>query len=401
MAVTGSLLPAASPGHSPVKPLPLGAPLVRLAILGIILAAVPLAFTNSFHFEVATHIVINAIVCVGLNLLAGYAGQISLGHAAFFGLGAYGTALIPKYTALIPGYLDILSPILSPIPAAFLAAAAVGAFAAAVARPILRLRGHYLAMATLGLGVIVSIVLKREIDVTGGPDGLSVSPLVISGVKVRAIETWYAVAAIGLMIAVFLAENLINSPYGRALRALHSSEIAAATSGIDVARAKARVFALSAVYASLAGSLFAFSVRFITPADADFLLSVDFLTMIVLGGLGSTYGAVAGAVILTPLPQVLPTVAQALAAAAQALAAVAPEFAAAVKWLSAVVVDGKNIAIGLVLILTMVFMPRGVVPSLAALVTRGLFVCHAFFQQISERIMPALGTLKTGRRKRG
>jgi branched-chain amino acid transport system permease protein len=302
---------------------------MRLAVLCAVLAVVPLAFTNSFHFDVATRIVINAIVCVGLNLLVGYAGQISLGHAAFFALGAYGAALLPKYLGV------------PPIPAVFLTAAGVGVFAAAVARPILRLRGHYLAMATLGLGVIVSIVLNREVAVTGGPDGLSVPALVIGGARVRAVETWYAVAAAALVIAVFLAENLINSPAGRALRALHSSEIAAATSGIDVARAKAQVFALSAVYASLAGSLFAFAVRFITPADASFLYSVDFLTMIVLGGLGSTYGAVAGAALITALPQAFATVA-----------------------------DYKNIATGLVLILTMVFLPKGIVPSLAAVLTR-------------------------------
>ncbi len=331
MAATESLDPAESPKASPARRLPPGAPLTRLALLCAVLAIVPLAFTNAFHFDVATRIVINGIVCVGLNLLVGYAGQISLGHAAFFGLGAYGTALLPRYVDAIP-----------PIPAAFLTAAAVGAFAAAVARPILRLKGHYLAMATLGLGVIVSIVLNREVAVTGGPDGLSVPALVIGGARVRAVETWYAVAAVSLVTAVFLAENLINSPAGRALRALHSSEIAAATSGIDVAGAKARVFALSAVYASLAGSLFSFAERFITPADASFLFSVDFLTMIVLGGLGSTYGAVAGAALITALPQAFATIA-----------------------------EYKNIAVGLVLILTMVFLPRGIVPSLAAIVMRG------------------------------
>ena len=316
---------------SPVtRPLPLGAPLGRLAVLCAVLALAPLIFTNSFYFDVATRIVINAIVCVGLNLLVGYAGQISLGHAAFFGLGAYGTALMPM-VAGVP-----------PVAAAFLSAAGVGLFAAAVARPILKLKGHYLAMATLGLGVIVSIVLNREIDLTGGPDGLSVPALVVAGTRVRAVETWYAVTAIGLVIAVFLAENLINSPTGRALRALHSSEIAAATSGIDVARAKAGVFALSAVYASLAGSLFALAERFITPADASFLYSVDFLTMIVLGGLGSTYGAVVGAAVITALPQAFASVA-----------------------------EYKNIAIGLVLILTMVFMPKGILPSLAAVMARG------------------------------
>lgn len=329
LAENSTIESPASPGSHDIPRLPAGAPLGRLAVLVAVLALAPLGFANAFHYDVATKIAINAILCVGLNLLVGYAGQISLGHAAFFGLGAYGTAILPGLTGL------------PPIPSAILTAAGVGVFAAVVARPILKLKGHYLAMATLGLGSIISIVLNREIGLTGGPDGFTVPALVLGGVKVRAIETWYWVAAAGLVIAVVFAENLICSPAGRALRALHSSEIAASTSGIDVARGKARVFALSATYASLAGTLFALAERFITPADASFLRSVEFLTMIVLGGLGSTYGALVGAGLLTALPQ--------------AFAAIA---------------EYKNIAIGLVLILTMVFLPRGIVPSLSGLFSR-------------------------------
>jgi len=332
MATTEPVVPnrAVTEPLTAFRPLPVGVPLARLAVLCLVLALAPLAFSNAFHYDVAVKIAVNAIVCVGLNLLVGYAGQISLGHAAFFALGAYGTALLPLRLGL------------PAIPAALLTAAVVGVFAALVARPILKLKGHYLAMATLGLGSIISIVLNREIGLTGGPDGLTVPALVIGGVKVRAIETWYVVVAVGVVVAVYLAENLIHSPSGRALRALHSSEIAASTSGIDVARGKARVFALSAVYASLAGSLFAWAERFVTPADASFLHSVEFLTMIVLGGLGSTYGALVGAGLLTALPQVFAGVA-----------------------------EYKNIAIGLVLILTMVFLPRGIVPTLTGLTARG------------------------------
>jgi branched-chain amino acid transport system permease protein len=307
----------------------LGAPLRRLAILSAILIVLPLSFPNPFFFDVAVKVGVSAIVCVGLNLLSGYAGQISLGHAGFFALGAYGTALLTIK-------LGIHGLIAAPV-----TAAAVGLLAHVIARPILKLKGHYLAMATLGLGIIISIVLNREIWLTGGPDGLSVPAMRLGEFKLRAIEFWYWIVAAFLVVAVWLAENLVNSPAGRALRALHSSEIAAATAGVDVPRAKALVFAFSAVLASVAGSLFVFAERFITPADAGFLRSVEFLTMIVFGGLGSTYGALVGAAILTALPQLVATF-----------------------------TEYKHIAIGIILIATMIFMPRGIVPTLADLFGR-------------------------------
>jgi branched-chain amino acid transport system permease protein len=308
----------------PSAPVSLGAPLGRLAVLSAILVLLPLTFPNSFFFDVAVKVGMSAIVCVGLNLLSGYAGQISLGHAAFFALGAYGTALLTIK-------LGVHGLVAAPV-----TAAAVGLLAHAIARPILKLRGHYLAMATLGLGIIISIVLNREIWLTGGPDGLSVPAMRLGEFRLRAIEFWYWIVAIVLVAAIWLAENLVNSPVGRSLRALHSSEIAAATAGIDVPRAKALVFAFSAVLASVSGSLFVFAERFITPADAGFLRSVEFLTMIVFGGLGSTYGALVGAAILTALPQLVTAFA-----------------------------EYKHVAIGLILIATMIFMPRGIVPTLA------------------------------------
>ena len=202
------------------------------------------------------------MVGVGLNLLSGYAGQISLGHAGFFALGGYGGALLTQRAGL-------------PAPvSAVVTAAVVGLGAFLIARPILRLRGHYLAVATLGLGIIISIVLNREVWLTNGPDGLTVQTVVIAGTRLRSPLFWYAVVAAALVLTVWLAENLVHSPAGRALRALHGSEVAASTAGIDVARAKALVFTLSAVLACLAGSLFAFAERFITPADAGFLKSV-------------------------------------------------------------------------------------------------------------------------------
>jgi branched-chain amino acid transport system permease protein len=297
-----------------------------LLALGAVLAVLPLFFPNNFYYDVAIKAALNAIVCIGLNLLIGYAGQISLGHAGFFALGAYASAILTTHYKW-PGLLAMLA-----------GALAVALLAFLVARPILRLKGHYLAMATLGLGIIISIVINREIPVTGGPDGMNVPALWVWEWRLTGAKTWYWISAGALFIAVWFSLNLVESPIGRALRALHGSEIAAETTGIDTTRYKVLVFVVSAVFASIAGSLFAHAERFVTPAEAGFLRSIEFVTMVVLGGMASTFGAVLGAVILTVLPQVL--------AAAH---------------------DYKHVALGAIMIGVMIFMPRGLVPSLSAL----------------------------------
>ncbi len=302
---------------------PRGGGLLALAVL---IAATPLVLPNAFFFDVAVRAGINAIVCVGLNLLIGYAGQISLGHAGFLGLGAYASAVL---TATY-GW--------SPLLAMTVAAAVVGVLAFAVARPVLRLKGHYLAMATLGLGVIISIVVNNEAAITGGPDGMAVPPLDLIGWTVDNEAVWYWLVGLGLWVAVWLALNIIHSPIGRALRSVHGSEVAAEVSGVDTTRYKTLVFVISAILASLAGSLSAHYGGFITPSDVSFFKSIELVTMVVLGGMASTFGAVVGAVILTILPQVL-------------------------TWFA----DYEHMIFGLILMLTMIFMPKGLVPSLTAL----------------------------------
>jgi branched-chain amino acid transport system permease protein len=295
----------------------------RLLLLAVLLFGIPFTFPNTFFFDIAVKVFISGIVCIGLNTLSGYAGQISLGHAGLFALGGYGTAILNIRLGI------------HPFASAFITAALVGAGTYFIAKPILRLRGHYLAMATLGLGMIISIVLNREIGLTGGPDGLTVPAVQIGHIRLRSIEFWYWVAAVFLLISVWFAENLFHSPAGRALRAIHSSELAAETSGVDVSSLKTLAFTFSALLASIAGSLFVMAERFITPADAGFGRSVDYLTMIVFGGLGSTYGALVGAAVLTSLPQIIAPLA-----------------------------EYTNIVTGMVLILTMIFMPKGLGPSL-------------------------------------
>lgn len=293
-------------------------------LLALVVALLPLAMPNNYAYDVAIQVALNGIVCIGLNLLIGYAGQISLGHAGFFALGGYASALIASRWGV---------PVWLAIPGACLA---VGALAYVIGRPTLRLKGHTLAMATLGLGVIISIVLTTEDRITGGPDGMSVPPLALFGLAVQGEKAWYWISGALLVATVWLALNLIDSPNGRALRALHGSEIASQTLGVDSARFKLQVFTLSAVLAALAGALAAHYAGFITPAKSSFLHSVELVIMVVFGGMASVFGAVIGAAVLTMLPQVL-----------------------------TVLKDYEMMVFGAVLVATMVLFPEGLVPSIA------------------------------------
>jgi branched-chain amino acid transport system permease protein len=294
-----------------------------LILLGAILLVLPLLMPNRFYLSVAVLVGINALAAVGLNLLVGYAGQISLGHAGFFGLGAYACGVLPTHLGVPP----LLAPVIGIL--------AVAGLAFAVGRPILRLKGHYLAMATLGLGILVSLAIGNERGLTGGPDGMQVERLAILGLRLRQAEVWYWIVAAFLFLGVWVALNLVDSPTGRALRALHDSEVAARVNGIKVADYKLLVFVISAVYAALAGALNALYAGLITPDLAGFLRSVELLTMVVLGGMGSTFGALVGAAVLTGLPQLL-----------------------------TVLHEYEHIVLGLILMACMIFLPQGIVPTL-------------------------------------
>ncbi len=298
-----------------------------MAALALVIAILPIGLTNDYFYDVAILVALNAIVCVGLNLLVGYAGQISLGHAGFFGCGAYGSAILASRYGW------------PPLAALCVATLATALLAFVVGRPILRLKGHYLAMATLGVGIIIYMIITTEDKLTGGPDGMSVAPLTIGGLALREAHVWYWVVGALLLAAVWFALNLIESPIGRALRALHGSEVAAEVVGIDSARHKVMVFVISAVFASVAGSLSAHFAGFITPGKVTFLHSIELVTMVVFGGMASTFGAVVGAAVLTTLPQFL-----------------------------TVLKDYEMMVFGAVMMGTMIFMPQGVVPTLAKLV---------------------------------
>ena len=267
-----------------------------LTFLGfaILMLLVPLPFRGGYLVNVLVFVGINTMLAVALNLLLGYAGQISLGHAGFFGLGAYLSAILTVTYGWNPWCA---------LPAS---AAIVGCLAGLVAFPILKLKGHYLAMATLGLGIIIYIFFNETVDLTGGPSGLSGIPnLSIGSLSFDSdFKNYYLIWGFALLTILF-SLNLANSRVGRALRAIHDSEVAARVVGVNARILKVQVFALSAVICSLAGGLYAHTMTFIAPSSFGFNFSVELLTMVVIGGLGSVYGPFLGAALLTLLPEIL------------------------------------------------------------------------------------------------
>ena len=237
-----------------------------------------------------TLVAINAIVAIGLNLLSGYTNQLSFGHAGFLAIGAYVSALVTIHLPALPVPLTLL-----------VAGLATGLVGLALGIPCLRLEGLYLAMATLAFGFVVIEAITNLEGLTRGNDGLRV-PVTRIGpwvLDTDASRYYLAVAvAAGMILA---ALNVTATRTGRAFLAIRTSEIAAQASGINAAAYKTIAFVLSAFYTGVAGGLFAFVVGFLSPDAFDVFLSVDFLVMIILGGLGSVFGSVAGAAIVTVL----------------------------------------------------------------------------------------------------
>lgn len=254
----------------------------------------PLVDDNPYTLGLTNLIAINTIVVLGLNLFIGYAGQISLGHAAFFGLGAYGSA-IATATYAIP-----------PWPAMILVAALVGCTALLLGIPILRLSGHYLAMATLGFNFVIHTVLLEWDQVTGGPSGFSGIPCLAVGSFEFDSELRLHYLIWGIAMCCLLASlNLVRSGVGRGLAALAGDETAAAALGVNTRQAKIKVFSLSAVFASIAGSLFAHCYTFVSPDSFGIFTSADMVIMVVVGGMGSIWGSLFGAGLITILPEMV------------------------------------------------------------------------------------------------
>jgi branched-chain amino acid transport system permease protein len=231
---------------------------------------------------------IYCLITIGLSLLIGYAGQISLCHAAFYGIGAYVSGILTARYGMNPWLCMLLGMGISA-----LVALLVGA-------PSLKLKGHYLAMATLAFGIIVFIIFNEEVEWTGGPDGMRGIPgLSLFGFQFDSVNKYYYLVWAFVFAAFIFTINIIQSRTGRALRAIHSSETAAGAMGVNISRFKIIVFIYGAVLASLAGSLYAHYLNFINPSTFDLFFSIKLLIMIALGGMHQIWGAIIGAFLIT------------------------------------------------------------------------------------------------------
>ena len=272
---------------------------------------------NGYGLYVLTLTGVFALVALGLNLLTGYAGQISLCHAAFFGVGAYATAILTQKVGL-PYLLSIL--------VGGLLTACIGAV---VAVPAMRLKSLYLAIATLGFGVVLQKIIFEWRSLTNGGGGLALSPPAIAGYELGATGLYYLTLAL-VTLGIWGAWNVSRGRTGRALLIIKESEIAAGALGIPAARYKVIAFAISAFYAAVAGGLFAYLVRYIHPENFSVGLSIAFLSMVVIGGLGTIGGSIVGA----------------------AFYVIVPELLRGIK-------DAPGLVFGLLLVIVMVLMPQG------------------------------------------
>jgi len=251
----------------------------------LFLIGFPWWFKN-YYVYVANYIAINVLVVIGLNILVGYTGQISLGHAGFFAIGAYGTVILMAKVHL---------PFLLAQPLSALIAALFGFL---LGLPALRLEGPYLAIATLGFGLTITQVIGR-VELFGGRQGLHAPDLVIGPWHLDTDRDFYYLVIFITVFMTIAARNLIKTRIGRAFIAIRDAEIAAETMGVNLVFYKTLAFAVSAFYTGLAGGLYAFVLRFIEPEIFTLLMSIMFLAMAVVGGLGSIMGSVAGACLLS------------------------------------------------------------------------------------------------------
>ena len=266
---------------------------IALAMCAIAVLTIPLAARDGYIIQLLNIAMLNAIVVLGLKFATGWTGQINFGQAAFYGLGAYTTAIATK-----AGLPWILAP--------FLSVAVVVAASLVLGLPTLRLRTYYLAMTTIGFGEIVRLIIVHWEPVTGGTSGLRAIP----GIRLFGfgpqgqIQHYYLLIAV-LAVAVLVAGRIRHSALGRAMIATKDSEIAAEQSGVDTTRTKLLAFIIGAIYAGLAGCLYASSIRFISPDSFSGIQAVLLMTMLIVGGMGSIAGCIIGAVALTLLPEVL------------------------------------------------------------------------------------------------
>ena len=265
---------------------------ITYGIFFLSVTAIGLVVENYYYLQLLTIIGINTLLALGLNMLMGYAGQISLGHAAFYGIGAYTTAILTVNYDLNPWIA---------LPCAIFLAIIV---AAIVGIPTLKLTGYYLGMGTLGFGMIIHILFREWSSITGGASGfMGIPPLEIGSFSFFPARNYFYLVWFTVIASFIFCKRLINSRMGRALRAIHDSENAAKAVGINTRNMKLEIFVFSAALSALSGFFYAHMVSFISPESFSFLVSVKIVTMVVIGGMASIWGSLLGASLLTMLPE--------------------------------------------------------------------------------------------------
>jgi branched-chain amino acid transport system permease protein len=358
------------------------------SVLGIALLAVyPLLFTNPYYVHLAETILIYAILLYGLDIVVGYTGQVSLGHAGLFGIGSYVTGVL---------VLKLGMPWFVTLPASVAGAALFGAI---LALPALRVTGPYLAMVTLAFGTIVQILINEMSFLTEGPMGITLSKPAVFGHELNEVEYYYAVAGL-MLVSLLLVHRLLKSHIGRAFEALRDSPIASDCMGVSVYRYKVYAFVISAGFAGLAGSLYAYSEQYISPNTYNFELTILFLLAVIMGGRKTRSGALLGAAIVVMLPSLLSDIAlfRRIAVAAAVLAVLGAGFLLARKrttlrkvavpvaatLLMALVafrlenmVDWRLTIFGLMTLFVVYYLQEGIVGFLRGLLGRGRTHAHA------------------------
>jgi len=358
------------------------------ALLGIAaLVAYPLVFTNPYYVHLAETILIYAILLFGLDIVVGYTGQVSLGHAGLFGIGSYvAGVLILKLDAA--WYLTL--------PASVLVTALFGAV---LALPALRVTGPYLAMVTLAFGTIAQILINEMSFLTEGPMGITVTKPAVFGTTLSEVQYYYAVAGL-MLLSLLLVHRLLRSHIGRAFEALRDSPIASDCMGVSVYRYKVYAFVISAGFAGLAGSLYTYSEGYISPNTYNFELTILFLLAVIMGGRKTRSGALLGALIVVMLPSLLSDidVFRRIAVTAAVLAVIGAAIALAKKRTSARVVampvvatlalaafsfkldnmvDWRLTIFGLMTLFVVYYLQDGIVGFLRGLLGRGRSHAHA------------------------
>ncbi|WP_051263303.1 branched-chain amino acid ABC transporter permease [Tuberibacillus calidus] len=299
----------------------------------LLVLLLPILIPSNYILSIMIMIGFYTIVCTGLTLLMGQAGQISLGHAAFYGIGGYTSAIVSTTLGWSPWLGILIGMIVSAI------------IALIIGTPTLKLKGNYLALATLGFGVIIFVFFKELKGLTGGLNGFYGIPyLNLFGYYLDSDFGFYYLIWLVAILGIVFASNMIRSRVGRALKAVHDSEIAANTLGINAQKYKLQVFVISAVYASVSGSLYAHYVTFINPELYDVMPSITYLIMVVIGGAATVWGGAVGAAIYVILGELLKEI---------------------IPYFTDTTGEYQIVFFGILLILILIYMPNGVAPILS------------------------------------